>query len=217
MRFASALLICCLIFAWSNSMGSSPSYPTIKKLYKEGEFEKIKVTLEKFLKENDSTTQAKDKIFAYKYLGVLYAIEPQGYPIAETYFYQLLELAPNAHISDLYVSTPVKTVFEKTQERFRKENREISEYDEFGAPRNGGNVDQELTTVPPKNDSVHSKMASSPLDTISSRPKPFQQKSKNTMWAWAAGGVTVLAIGGYLWYSSLSNGDKVVTIEGPKK
>src|SRR5690606_2642885 len=133
--FYSFLAVFFLFAGSFHSFADELPYAKIKDLYKEGEFEKIRGTLEGFLKKSGKDSEPKERIFAYKYLGVIYAAEPEGYPLAETYFYQMLKLAPNAHLSDLYVSSAIENVFTKTQVRFQKENRNNLEYDEFGNRR----------------------------------------------------------------------------------
>jgi tetratricopeptide (TPR) repeat protein len=197
--FPFRILAVLVLLACSLGLSAPLSYSNIKSLYKEGELEKIRVSLEHFLKQSGKSGDIKDRIFAYKYLGVVYAAEPQGYPVAETYFYQLLKLAPNAHISDLYVSTAVADLFERTQERFRKEVRDNSEFDEFGNPRpalDPGSVG----LPPPKRDSLN-RPESRPLSRPDTR-KPPEKESKIRVWPWVVGGIAIVAIGGYWWYSN---------------
>jgi hypothetical protein len=206
-----------LLFLWSWGFTMPLSYPNIKSLYNEGEFEKIRVSLEGFLKRNASSAQEKDRIFAYKYLGVIYAAEPQGYPVAEAYFYQLLKLAPNAHLSDLYVSSAVEDLFEKTQERLRKENRDISEYDEFGNPRAPGAPGKGLNGLPAKDTlgSLNARHHPDPVPERRNAPRSEKtQEPKILVWPWVAGGLAIAAVGGYLWYASQDKGEKVVTVSG---
>jgi tetratricopeptide (TPR) repeat protein len=219
MKYAPAhyFWIVCLLLAWSSCDASQLSYPTIKSLYKEGEFEKIKSILERFLKENDSTAQNKDKVFAFKYLGVVYATDPNAFLIAETYFFRLLELAPNAHLSDLYVSGSVKNLFEKTKERYRKENRELSNFDEFGNPTTLGGVSLEQDSIPEPQKGPNTSPTSLATDSGSAKPKTSHPESKNQKWAWIAGGVAVTVVGGFLWYLSQEKKESVVTIYGPQK
>jgi hypothetical protein len=122
--------------AMGQSQGASPGFSpqTIKQLYKEGEFEKIRIQLETFLKRSDATASRDERILAYKYLGVVYASQPDGAPQAEAYFFRLLDLSPNVQLTELYVSSTVNGIFEKTQQRFIKERQSSSSVDEFGHP-----------------------------------------------------------------------------------
>src|SRR5690606_18686491 len=125
-----------------------------------------------------------ERIFAYKYLGVIYAAEADGYPLAETYFYQMLKLAPNAHLSDLYVSSAIENVFTKTQIRFQKENRNNLEYDEFGNPRKPAEKGADLATT-----KGEPSRPVRPLKTDSDSPrKPSSEKQSSIRaWPWVLG------------------------------
>ncbi|MEO6095591.1 MAG: hypothetical protein ABIW76_07895 [Fibrobacteria bacterium] len=160
--------------------------------------EKIRVTLEDFLKKSGKDSETKERIFAYKYLGVIYAAEPQGYPLAETYFYQLLSLAPNAHISDLYASASVEDVFIRTRERFRNVNKDISEFDEFGNPRNKLNMGR-----PAVDTTLKKQVEPSPKPgPISPKGKPLKKESRIRVWPWVVGIGVVGAVAGYFWFST---------------
>lgn len=198
-RFYSFLAVLVLLIGHFNSFAAELPFSKIKNLYNEGEFEKIRINLEDFLKKSGKTSSPKERIFAYKYLGVIYAAEPQGYPLAETYFYQLLKLAPNAHLSDMYVSTAIEEVFTRTQVRFRKENRDNLEFDEFGNPRKS--QDKGMDVAPIKKDSTR-PMRPTKTDSIPTRTPIRQKQSSLRAWPWLLGGGIVLAVGGYFWYSN---------------
>jgi hypothetical protein len=174
----------------------------IKSLYKEGELEKIKASLEDFLKKSGKNAQPIERIFAYKYLGVAYAAEPTGYPVAESYFYQLFKLAPNAHLSDLYVSATVDEVFLKSKERFQREQLENKVFDEFGNPRKGAAIlgsDPAKLPIPVKDPG-----------TVTPRPVEPQLKPKRPIWPWVIGATLVSAVGVYFWLSSQDKHDSRV-------
>lgn len=195
-----------LLCSWS--IGAPLSYSNIKSLYKEGEFEKMKATLESFLKQSGNSAQTNDKIFAYKYLGVAYAAEPKWSPIAESYFFQLFELAPNAHISDMYVSSAVQALFEKTKERFEKENREITKYDEFGNPRVQPKPGKGASDKPPRQDTLTSPVARKNPDPIPAPRRQPDQEAEIRVWPWVLGGGAIAAAVGLWWYSSLEKSPK---------
>ncbi|MDB5105422.1 MAG: hypothetical protein JWP91_3111 [Fibrobacteres bacterium] len=179
----------------------------IKNLYKEGEFDKIRVDLERFLKQAGESAEPKEKIFTFKYLGVVYAAEAQGYPVAETYFYRLFWLAPNAYLSDLYVSSAVENLFEKTKTRFLKETRDLKDFDEFGNPRTspsdqahgkGAKDSAEVTSLPTP--------LAQPLPMDPKNPQP-EIKSRRKVWPWIVAGAGVTAgIGIYLWILTQNEG-----------
>lgn len=117
-------------------LGASPGFSPqeVKQLYKEGEFEKVRVQLENFLKRADATATRDERILAYKYLGVVYASQSDGAPQAEAYFFRLLDLSPHVQLTELYVSSTVDGIFEKTKQRFVKEKQSSTMVDEFGHP-----------------------------------------------------------------------------------
>jgi hypothetical protein len=208
LRITSIFLV--LLCSWS--IGAPLSYSNIKSLYNEGEFGKIKVTLETFLKQNGDSAQIKDKIFAYKYLGIVYAAEPKWSVIAESYFFQLFELAPNAYISDLYVSSAVQALYDKTKERFLKENREITEYDEFGNPRIHAAPGKGQSDNPPKQDTLISPNVRKNLNSNPSPKKQPEKDPKFQVWPWALGGAAIAVAGVIWWYSSQEKSGKHTVI-----
>jgi hypothetical protein len=193
-------IIAFLAWSWGFAASTLP-FDKIRSLYKEGEFEKIRVDLEGYLRQSGKTAGPKEKIFAYKYLGVIYAAEPQGYPLAETYFYQLLNMAPNAHLSDLYVSSAVEGVFAKTRDRFQKENRENSRYDEFGNPRAEAGGERAAS---PETVSKPGPLLSQPRPANPGPRKNPQVKAKDKapVWPWIVGVGVAGAVGGYFWYAT---------------
>jgi tetratricopeptide (TPR) repeat protein len=191
-----------VLLAWCWGFSESISYPTIKSLYKEGELDKIRITLEAFLKKNGPGAQTKDKIFAFKYLGVIYAAEPHGYPLAENYFYQLFKLAPNAHISDLYVSAPIQELFERSYELYRKELRDNLEFDEFGNPRTGKDSLKGVSPTPAEGTATkHQDANPIPSQGTDTRKPPVKDHKLRT-WPWISGAAVITLVGGYWWYSS---------------
>lgn len=134
LTFSCLLLVSALNPSPTMAASSGFSPQAIKQLYQEGEFEKVRTQLEAFLKSSDATASREERIMAYKYLGVVYAAKPEGRPQAEAYFFRLLDLSPNVQLTELYVSSAVNSVFEKTQQRFLKEKQSSTAVDEFGNP-----------------------------------------------------------------------------------
>ena len=211
-RIFTFLAVLVLLAGSVTSVAAELAYAKIKNLYNEGEFEKIRISLEAFLKKSGKTSEPKERIFAYKYLGVIYAAEPHGYPLAETYFYQLLKLAPNAHLSDMYVSTAIEEVFTRTQVRFRKENQDNLEFDEFGNPRKHQATDTGI--APAKGDTTRPIRPVRPVktDSLPTRQPARKKDASIRSWPWLLGGGLVLAAGGYYWYSNQEKPKKSPTI-----
>lgn len=175
------------------------SYEKIKDLYREGDFAQIQKSLEGFLKKEGATADVNEKIFSYKYLGVCYAADTATHLIAENYFLQLFKLAPNAHLADMYVSSSVQKIFTNAKDRYFKDSQAMTDYDEFGNPKNGN------TKKPtPETKSTHSNEK-----TI---------KDGSSTWIWVGVGTTaILGAGVYLWIANQkSPPDSIVTIKaGP--
>ncbi|MEO7776226.1 MAG: hypothetical protein ABIY63_01770 [Fibrobacteria bacterium] len=128
--------------------------------------------------------------------------------MAESYFFQLFELSPNAYISDLRVSSAIQNLFEKTKERFLKESREFQEFDEFGHPRVRLNAGKGPSDSPPKQDTL---INPSPRKNPDPSPTPRKQPTNDAkirVWPWVLGGVAIAAAGGLWWYSSQEKSGK---------
>jgi tetratricopeptide (TPR) repeat protein len=161
--------------------GFSPQ--SMKQLYKDGEFEKVRAQLESFLKRSDATASREDRILAYKYLGVVYASKQDGIPQAEAYFFRLFDLAPKVQLTELYVSSSVNDLFQKTRERFLSEKQTSSSIDEYGNPienKNAGQVDPSDTVTKTKEPNRNSP-----------RQTAVTEKKGPSIWPWMLGAVVV--------------------------
>jgi hypothetical protein len=210
------LLVFALISFFVAPVEAELPYAKIKSLYAESEFDKIRVYLETFLRNADSNTQIKEKIFANKYLGVVYAAEPQGAPIARSYFMQMLELAPTAHVFDLYVSNGVEQIFLETRARFQRQRQENTDYDEFGNPRDSS----KLVPPPPlpkiANPTPRSGQGERPSGSAATKtPKVV---AKPTIWPWLVGaGLIAAAAGGYFLLNTQPKSHNTVLDATPPK
>jgi len=113
--------------------------PAVQALFREGELEKVKIILENYLKEStkgDSLSRG-EQIFTYKYLGVIYASNPDERIRAESFFNQLLPLAPNIELTDMFASKAIQKIFVETQKDFLRAQEYNSKYDAFGNPLPG--------------------------------------------------------------------------------
>jgi hypothetical protein len=89
----------------------------VHHLYMEGEFEKVQTALEHFRHSVDSLVGA-DRIFVYKYLGVIYSARPETRVKGEGYLYSLLHLVPTITLLDMYISDAVESIFKGVKERY---------------------------------------------------------------------------------------------------
>jgi len=169
-------------------------YTKVKTLYKEGEFEKVRDELETFLKKSDSQATREDKITAYKYLGVIYGSKPGGRPQSETYFFRLFDLSPKVNLAELYVSYSVDQIFRETRDRFFADKLSTHAVDEFGNPKENGEMDGDQMVLAANNDKASDSLA--PIEKkppIKNEPKPKQQISgkKVKVWPWVLGAAVV--------------------------
>ncbi len=142
--------------------------------FREGELDIVKNLLESFLKNQVSTATRDEKIFAYKYLGVIYASNATSRKKAESYFNQLLPLAPNIELTDMFVSKEIQTVFDEVKRDYLHSQDYNSNFDSFGNPKWNG---------------------------ISSKGPQVENPEQNTAkrspksWLWWTAGLSVAAVG----------------------
>jgi hypothetical protein len=89
----------------------------ISKAYFEGDFDKVVNALETWRKMQPNPTR-EDRIYAYKYLSVIYAAKPETRSKAESFMYQLLKLMPSIELMDLYISDNIEAIFNSVRLRF---------------------------------------------------------------------------------------------------
>ncbi len=89
----------------------------ISKAYFEGDFDMVVKALETWRKMQPNPTK-EDRIYAYKYLSVIYAAKPETRAKAESFMYQLLKLMPSIELMDLYISDNIEAIFNSVRLRF---------------------------------------------------------------------------------------------------
>jgi tetratricopeptide (TPR) repeat protein len=216
------ILLLLLALASASPLFAAPGLApqTVRQLYQDGEFEKVRTHLEAFLKRSDATASRDERILAYKYLGVVYASKPEGAPQAEAYFFRLLDLSPNVQLTELYVSSSVNSLFEKTQQRFLKEKQTSSAVDEYGYPiasresNRNGQGDAMARAAEPKPIADGHTDSKAP---IRNTPRQnLQSDSKGPkIWPWVLGAAVVGGgIGLYVMTSGESDSKKETIING---
>lgn len=190
------LIFAVLTAAYSIQAAPGLSPKTVKQLYKDGDFEKVRTQLEAFLKRSDATATHEERVLAYKYLGVVYASKPDGAPQAEAYFFRLFDLAPKVQITELYVSSSVNDLFQKTRERFLNEKQTSSSVDEFGnsiddkSPGQGDQGDAMLRAAGKKPGTDTVVRTKEPIRNTP-RQSAISEKKGLTIWPWVLGAVVV--------------------------
>jgi hypothetical protein len=111
----------------------------VHNLYMEGEFDKVQEALEHYRHSVDSLAGA-DRIFVYKYLGVIYSARPETRVKGEGYLYSLLHLVPTITLLDMYISDAVESIFKGVKERYQTVamERRSAEAGEAAAPMESG-------------------------------------------------------------------------------
>jgi hypothetical protein len=189
----------------------------IKTLYKDAEFENVRISLEDFLRKSNATASREDNVSAYKYLGVIYASKPGGRPQAEAYFFRLLDIAPKVNLTELYVSSSVNEVFIETRNRFISEKQSANAVDEFGNNRGQDVTSKDdqgdaMALVANQSGSIGSSEQKGNKAPIKNEPRNSQtmQNKRLSIWPWILG-ATVL--GGGIGLYVLTSQEKEPAIE----
>ena len=89
--------------------------------YLEADWKPLSRTLEKFLADPRKRADRVDSAFAFKYLGVIYASNPETRPRGEARFRKLLTVDPSVDSADfqsLYVSAEVMKLFRRLRDEY---------------------------------------------------------------------------------------------------
>ena len=165
--------------------------PALRSAYQESDFENVSTTLESYLKRNAPEATREERIFAYKYLGVihahmgfLHAGNHASKTRAESYFNQLVEIAPNIELVDMYAPANIQELFDRVKQEYRAKQEYRRRYDEFGNP-----------IAPPSDSAV--KHAAQP----DRRKTPKVKAGASRTWVyWTLGAAAVGAgVGFYIW------------------
>lgn len=159
----------------------------LRAAYMESEFVKVAAALESFRKANPPTATKMDSVFTYKYLGVIYAADSNQITRAEQNFNQLLALAPNIELVDMYVPAKIQAIFNEVKTDYLKRRDYESKFDPLGNPINR-----------PSSDTV--------------RPAAIKPRSSRKWLWWSAAGLMVGTGVGYLiWAEYLQDREPKVT------
>lgn len=174
----------------------------ISKAYFEGEFDLVVEALETFRKLQPNPVR-EDKIYAYKYLSVIYAAKPETRGKAESYMYQLLKIMPSIEIMDLYISDNIESIFNNVRMRFEHQQR-------VGLDSGQGSASMPAS-VPPSA-SAGPRMTGSARGTSAGNSPSAGKGSASWVW-WTAGAAGVaVAVTGYILLSE-SSGEAAETPE----
>ncbi len=190
------------VFSEKAKFGLSPDgmldQPTLEKAYKESEWDQVTKLLEGYLRnKGDSRVSQEERIFAYKYLGVICAADSLSRSKAESYFTRLLNLSPDEDIVDLFPSRRVKDLFLEV----KRENEELKRY----SSRPKTSVRDSMPTV--------TAISTTQRDTVRFTPKqskPNIQEPKSTWIWWTVGIAAATGAGVGAYYLSSNEPEKSV-------
>jgi hypothetical protein len=175
--------------------------PAIRKAYQESEFEKAGAFLEKFLKDRTRAASREDSIFAFKYLGVIYAADSLGQTRSESYFNRLLTISPHIELVDMYVSSRIQAKFDEVKREFRRQADYRSRFDALGNPLPAGSGEGHATGS----------------GTPATGAGPEVSDGKSRAWIFWTAALAAVGVGSgvgiYLWSESL-DGPKSTDVDG---
>lgn len=185
----------------------------LTKAYQESEWEQVTKTLEGYLRRHgDSRVSEAERIFAYKYLGVIYAADSLTRSKAESYFTRLLKLSSDVEIVDLYASKRVNELFAEVKNEHVK--RQAYEQKLAGKGASPGN------TSATDRGSDEPQIVSKQGKQRSPEPIPAKRETrledKNGKWVWWTVGIAAAAgvgAGAYYLTTQNSGGKEVVTTQ----
>lgn len=97
------------------------NHSTAHQAYLEAEWKTLARQLEKFLSDRPKRADRVDSIFAFKYLGVIYASNPATLPQGEAKFRKLLAMTASVDTADfqnLYAAPEVMALFRRLREEY---------------------------------------------------------------------------------------------------
>lgn len=158
----------------------------IQKAYSDGEFEAAISEIIEFSKRQPIHSRD-DSVFIAKYLGVMYASNPDTREKGKHHMFKLLELMPSAKIVDMFVSDEIDRIFERVKEEHEIKNLVLRK----DMPENTkGQKNAQMDSTP--------NVQAGNRTTNSGSPN---QKSKY----WRVGGTVFLAASGTVAYLLIAN------------
>jgi hypothetical protein len=167
----------------------------IQNWYYQGEFDKVIEHLESYRRSNPDISRD-DSILVHKYLGVIYASDPEEKTKGEGYLYTLLKIEPLIDLTDMHISAELEELFEKIKQRYQKKH----------APKT---VPQRET----KKDTVVI-VSQSPQVQQTREEDKVEEKKKSLAWIWWSAGGAAVAVLATVTFLSLQE-DAPETIEVP--
>jgi hypothetical protein len=198
------LLLLAASFSWAAKTGINQD--AIQKAYSDSDWDLVKNQLEGYLKKHgDANVSKEERIFAYKYLGVICAADSVTQARAESYFHRLLDLSPEIDIVDMYASKRVGELFRTVKNEHQGRIDYQQKHDKYG----------QVVVAPNSQPTSLSDSMPAPRhrETMPLPAKASPKNAKSHAWLWWTTGtaVTAGAIAGIYVLSSQSSEVKTVT------
>jgi len=194
LSFLLLLLQCWSFAALGVRRDGSLDTDALQKVYEESEFNQVRDAIENYMREHKDPKR-EEKIFAFKYLGVIYAADSVTRTRSESYFNRLLELSPNIELVDMFASTKIQEFFEKVKRDFQARKQYKSRFNNYGDLIAHDDASKQTESVPArvlKRDSLRTLI-------VPARNSSLTKKSKIKVWPWVLGAAAVGAgVGVYI-------------------
>jgi hypothetical protein len=188
----------------------------INRAYKDSEWEAVVSTLQGYLRKyGDDQVSVHERIYAYKYLGIIFGADSLYRAKSESYFTRLVELSPKVEILDLFPSKRVTDIFDQVKFEHKKRTQYVQQFDEYGYETGKGssNNSNPQTALAKRETPQERKRGNS---TTTPRQSPSLQEKKQK-WVWWTIGLTAAVgagIGIYYLASQPGEGEKIITDVG---
>jgi hypothetical protein len=168
----------------------------LRQAYMESEFEKVRISLEGFLKKHPTDVSREEKVFTHMYLGVICAADSNSQTRAESHFNALLKLSPHIEPVDMFVPPKIQSLFDRIKMDFMKREEYGKNHDSFGNP-----------IVHAKTDSVQSSGKTPQGGQQPSGKDPAVSDDGGNSWVWWTVGSAAIVAAGVGFYA-LSGDDE---------
>jgi hypothetical protein len=134
--------------AAKNSPTDTVDQKRVHSEYGDGNFETVVQILEDFRSRHEHYRTV-DSVFIAKYLGVIYASNPDSREKGKYWLYKMLQMEPKSDLVDLYVGEEVERTFDKVRQEFivRRNYRGINDTRLAKAVEDDGPAKQKDTVV----------------------------------------------------------------------
>jgi hypothetical protein len=187
LRFTLAVCMLAISPAGSAQLGIKPDghldMPVLRRAYMESEFEKVRGTLETFLKKAPQDATRDEKVFTHMYLGVIYAADSAAEVRAESHFNALLQLSPHIEPVDMFVPPKIQDLFDRIKRDYLKRQEYTSRYDSFGNPISPEG-DSTHTDPVPKDPTATGPSGKNPVGNPPAKTPPAVSAGSSHAWVW---------------------------------